>query len=44
MNIDVMNFGNTIKKENQASQQDCTIAMIFLCHHLHDKLKIKNKK
>jgi hypothetical protein len=29
MNIDVMNLGNAIKKENQASQQDRAKAMIF---------------
>jgi hypothetical protein len=39
MNIDVMNLGNAIKKENQASQQDCAKVMIFLRHHLHDELK-----
>jgi hypothetical protein len=36
-----MNFGNTIKKENQASLQDCATAMIFLRYHLHDELKKK---
>jgi hypothetical protein len=39
MKIDVMNLGNTIKNENQASQQDGAKAMIFLHHHLHDELK-----
>jgi hypothetical protein len=29
MNINVMNLGNAIKKENQASQQDRAKAMIF---------------
>jgi hypothetical protein len=29
MNIDVMNLGNIIKKENQASQQDRAKTMIF---------------
>jgi len=38
MNIDVMNLGNTIKNENQASQQDRAKAIIFLRHHLHDEL------
>jgi hypothetical protein len=42
MNIDVMNLENTIKKENQASQQDRAKAIIFLRHHLHDELKKKN--
>jgi hypothetical protein len=39
MNIDVMNFGNTIKEENQASQQDRAKAIIFHRHHMHDELK-----
>jgi hypothetical protein len=39
MKIDVMNLGNTIKNENQASQEDRAKVMIFLCHHLHDELK-----
>jgi hypothetical protein len=41
MNIDVMNLENTIKNENQASQQDRDKAMIFLSHHLHNELKKK---
>jgi hypothetical protein len=44
MNIDVMNLGNTIKNENQASQQDRIEAMIFLRYHLHDDFKKKKKK
>jgi hypothetical protein len=44
MNIDVMNLGNAIKKENQASQQDHAKAMIFLRHHLYDELKKKKTK
>jgi len=43
MNIDVMNLGNTIKNENQASQQDRIEAMIFLRYHLHDDFKKKKK-
>jgi len=34
-----MNLGNTIKEDNQASQQDRAKAMIFLCYHLHEELK-----
>jgi hypothetical protein len=43
MNIDVINLGNTIKTENQASQQDRAKIMIFLRHHLHDEFKKKNE-
>jgi len=43
MNIDVVNLGNTIKNENQASQQDRVKAIIFLRQHLHDELKKKKK-
>jgi hypothetical protein len=39
MKIDVMNLGNTITNENQASQQDRAKAMIFLRYHLYDELK-----
>jgi hypothetical protein len=41
MEIDVMNLGNGIKNENQASQQDRTKAKNILCHHLYDELKKK---
>ena len=35
-----MNLGNTIQeKKNEASQQDCAKAMIFLRHHLDEGLK-----
>ena len=36
---DVMNLGNTIKKGNDASLQDCAKVMIFLQHHLDETLK-----
>ena len=32
-------FGETIKEENEKSQQDCENALIFLRHHLHKDLK-----
>ena len=34
-----MNLGATIKEGNQASLHDCTKALIFLHHHLHEGLK-----
>jgi hypothetical protein len=34
--FEAMNLINTIKKNNQASQQDRAKAMIFLRHHLHE--------
>ena len=39
IHLDAMNLGNTIKEGNQASLQDCTKSLIFLCHHLHEDLK-----
>ena len=39
--LDVMNLGAMIKEENQASLQDRTKTLIFLCHHLHEGLKKK---
>jgi hypothetical protein len=39
-----MNLGNTIKEDNQISQQDRAEAMIFLCHHQHEELKIEYLK
>jgi hypothetical protein len=39
IHLEVMNLENTIKKDNQASQQDCAKAMIFLHNHLHEELK-----
>jgi len=37
--FEAMNLRNTIKKNNQASQQDRAKAIIFLRHHLHEELK-----
>ena len=36
-----MNLGAMIKEGNQASLQDRTKTLIFLCHHLHEGLKKK---
>ena len=33
-----MNLGETIKEENEESQQDCANVLIFLRHHLHEDL------
>ena len=39
IHLTAMNLGNIIQEKNQASQQDCTNAMIFLYHHLDEGLK-----
>ena len=39
IHLDAMNLGNTIKKTNDASLQDHTRALIFLCHHIDEGLK-----
>jgi hypothetical protein len=39
IHLEAMNLGNTIKVDNEASQQDRAKAMIFLRHHLHEELK-----
>ncbi|MBE2321064.1 hypothetical protein DVA67_034320 [Solirubrobacter sp. CPCC 204708] len=39
IHLTAMNLGNTIQEKNQASQQDCAKAMIFLRHHLDEGLK-----
>ena len=39
IHLTVMNLDNTIQEKNQASQQDCVKAMIFLRHHLDKGLK-----
>ena len=39
IHLTAMNLGNTIQEKNQASQQDCAKAMIFLRHHLDESLK-----
>ena len=36
IHLTAMNLGNTIQEKNQASQQDCTKAMIFLRHNLDE--------
>lgn len=36
-----MNLRHNIKKGNKASVQEHTKAMIFLCYHIHEGLKIK---
>ena len=36
-----MGLGDTIKYDNEASSQNKVKAMIFLCHHLHEELKIE---
>ncbi|XP_075515359.1 uncharacterized protein LOC142550001 [Primulina tabacum] len=36
-----MNLGDTIKEENEMSQQDRAKALIFLRHHLNDGLKVE---
>jgi len=39
IHLEAMNLENTIKEDNQASQQDRAKAMIFFHHHLHEELK-----
>ncbi|XP_019258509.1 PREDICTED: uncharacterized protein LOC109236750 [Nicotiana attenuata] len=39
--LDAMGLADTIKDKNQASNQDCSKAMIFLRHHLDEDLKIE---
>ncbi|KAJ8750935.1 hypothetical protein K2173_016116 [Erythroxylum novogranatense] len=39
IHLNAENLGNTIKEENQASEQDRAKAMIFLRLHLHEELK-----
>ena len=40
IHLTAINLGNTIQeKKNQASQQDCAKAMIFLRHHIDEGLK-----
>ncbi|XP_059629909.1 uncharacterized protein LOC132272847 [Cornus florida] len=39
IHLDVMNLGETIKEENNASLQDRAKTMIFLHHHLNEELK-----
>ena len=39
IHLTAMNLGNKIQEKNQASEQDCAKAMIFLRHHLNEGLK-----
>ena len=39
--LEAMNLGDTIKDGNQASSQNHAKGIIFICHHLHEKLKIE---
>lgn len=39
--LDAMALKNTIKNGNQASQNDWAKVMIFIYHHLYEKLKNK---
>ena len=39
INLEAVNFGETIKEGNQSSLQDCAKALVFLRHHLHEDLK-----
>ncbi|PIN12038.1 hypothetical protein CDL12_15355 [Handroanthus impetiginosus] len=41
MHLDAMGLGNTIVEKNEATIQNRTKAMIFLCHHLDESLKIE---
>ena len=41
IHLEAMNFGDTIKDDNQASPQNCAKTMIFICHHFHEVLKIE---
>ncbi|KAL6551721.1 hypothetical protein OROGR_007875 [Orobanche gracilis] len=39
IHLDAMGIGNTIKDSNEASNQDKAKSMIFLRHHLDERLK-----
>jgi hypothetical protein len=41
IHLEVMNLGETIKEENNVYLQDHTKAMIFICHHFHEGLKVE---
>ena len=41
IHLDAMGLGDTIKENNIVSNQDCAKAIIFLCHHIHDDLKVE---
>lgn len=36
IHLDAKGLGDTIKEDNQSSNQDMAKAMIFLRHHLHE--------
>ena len=38
--LDAMGLADTIQKNNQVSNQKCAKAMIFLCNHLDEGLKM----
>ncbi|KAH1098427.1 hypothetical protein J1N35_015348, partial [Gossypium stocksii] len=39
--LDAKGLGNTILVDEEPSNQDNATAMIFICHHLHERLKVK---
>ncbi|XP_070049813.1 uncharacterized protein [Nicotiana tomentosiformis] len=41
IHLDAMGLADAIKDKNQASNQDRAKAMIFLCHHLDEGLKME---
>ncbi|XP_070004083.1 uncharacterized protein [Nicotiana sylvestris] len=41
IHLDAMGLGDAIKDKDKASTQDCAKALIFLCHHLDEGLKIE---
>jgi len=41
IHLEAMNFGETIKEENNAFLQDRAKTMIFIRHHLHKGLKVE---
>ncbi|XP_070057696.1 uncharacterized protein [Nicotiana tomentosiformis] len=41
IHLDAMGLADTTKDKNQVSNQDCAKAMIFLCHHFDEALKIE---
>ncbi|XP_070017971.1 uncharacterized protein [Nicotiana sylvestris] len=41
IHLDAMGLGDAIQDKMKASTQDCAKALIFLCHHLDEGLKIE---
>ena len=39
IHLEAMNLGKIVKDGNAESLQDCAKAIIFIRHHLHEKLK-----